>query len=220
MIHHEHSISPYTLDHSVQTYGMYASVKQVNDTLRVDEKVRELPDAARVLNVGSGPYLGMSALIHTLRPDVTIVNIDPGYIYEQPSDVSVLEGMDASYIQRITERVPRTDGDQASVAGLVEHLPFADETFDYIFGHASVPQNMLQTPGNQQAVLKSLSRVAKRGATIDLGPLQTHIGDSWQEALDKSVDDNLFASAKLVDTKVYIDYYDCEIAALTTRIER
>lgn len=216
---HNTEISPDSLGFSLNTFGSNAPVKQINETLRLDERIQDLPQDAQILNLGAGIYLGVNTLIHTLRPNAHIVNVDPGYAYTQPEIMPIAES-DRAYIQTQTGVEPIVTGEQHHIAALAEQLPFADNTYDYVFGHASIPENMLQSPANEQAVLRNLSRVAKQGALIDLGPLKVDLGDRWEGALNQAVNDGHFASAKVLSTEVYIEDYDLRLTALTTVIER
>ena len=56
------------------------------------------------------------------------------------------------------------------VRGNAYHLPFADESFDYVFAHAGPPVTWSRTKREQEEVLSEMKRVLQPGGTIRLSP--------------------------------------------------
>ena len=56
------------------------------------------------------------------------------------------------------------------VRGNVYHLPFADESFDYVLTHAGPPVTWSRTKREQEEVLSEMKRVLQPGGTIRLSP--------------------------------------------------
>ena len=56
------------------------------------------------------------------------------------------------------------------VRGNAYHLPFADESFDYVLAHAGPPVTWSRTKREQEEVLSEMKRVLQPGGTIRLSP--------------------------------------------------
>lgn len=192
-------LSEYTTAYALQTYGAWATVEQIDTTLNISGLVQEIPRCSNILNIGSGVHLGINGLIRHLRPDAHITSLDPGY---------------ADGVREIVE----IDAGDSLVAGVAENLPFAEKGFDFVFGHASVPENMHQHPDNYRALLGELSRVAKNGAKIVLGPHTVDFDPAWPETLDRHATSLHFQSARIHETTVVIPEYDIEVDAQITTL--
>lgn len=194
-------LSEYTTAYALQTYGAWATVEQIDTTLNISGQVQEIPQGSNILNIGSGVHLGINALIRHIRPDTFVTSLDPGY---------------ADGVRDVVE----IDAGDSLIAGVAENLPFTEKSFDFVFGHASVPENMHQHPDNYHALLGELSRVAKNGAQIVLGPHMVDFDPAWPEALDRHAASSHFLSAAIHDTTVVIPEYDIEVDAQITTLVR
>ena len=192
-------LSEYTTAYALQTYGAWATVEQIDTTLNISSLLQEIPRGSNVLNIGSGVHLGINALIRHMRPDTHVTSLDPGYAYG---------------VQDVLEKGTA----DSLVAGVAENLPFTEKSFDFIFGHASVPENMHQHPDNYHALLGELSRVAKNGATIALGPHVVDFDPAWPQALERHIASSHFQTADIHDTTVVIPEYDIEVDAQVTTL--
>jgi hypothetical protein len=217
----EANLHPVTVDYSLRTYGMYAHAEQIDGSLDLSGQVNELGPNPTILNLGAGPYIGVNALIKTLRPDATLFSLDPGYAYTDTFEPIPLHEEDEAYIRTFTpDAIIPTTGEEIRLAGLAEHMPFVDNSFDFVFGHASVPQNMLPEPGNRAAILGELSRVAKASASITLGLHMTNYEDEWATDVASAQRDGLFTSADIVSSKAYIKSHGMHVHGFRTDLTR
>lgn len=209
-------------EHSVYSYGAYASVKQVNETLKIHDRLSGIPAEGNVLNIGAGSYLAINALIRKVRPDVSVISLDGGYTMEPPDDDKWMTDEDEKYIATLppAAQYKNSTAQYASVAAIAEAMPFSAESFDFVFGHASVPENMYDQDENFKAALANISHVTKLGSQVILGP---HLADEqsvWADALRLSLDNKLFSSGEIKETEVYIPEFDTTISAYSTELVR
>ncbi len=147
---------------------------------------KDLKPNAIVLDAGSGTEQEFAKSLATSRPDIRVISLDPSLAL--PSDDEALKEMGISYDiiplkspNKPDEKTTQQDREQRVknkfgevVAAIAPHLPFKDQTFDYIFDNHGPFMYFSPDKNELERYVAELLRITKPGGNIDIYPLDTY----------------------------------------------
>ena len=147
----------------------------------------ELKKNAVILDAGSGKRQEFARGLAKLRPDIQVISLDPSL--SLPTDAKSLKKMGIYYdIVSLSRKHKTTKADRDSrlknkfgdiIPAIAPHLPFKDQSFDYIFDNHGPFMYFAPDQNELQRYVGELLRILKPEGQLNIYPL-----DTYSEGLD------------------------------------
>lgn len=164
-----------------ETWGYFSSPDIAAAQLQLDYNLKQVPENGLVVDLGAGTGLSLAASINVRRPDIKVINIDPGYKLIGRGMVDV-EADVQQVIGDLGQRGEALNADQNwrrnRVAAYCEELPLASEIADMTISYAAVPEY-----ASHGAALQEMVRVLKFGGVALNGPIAGWSIKSWMDCI-------------------------------------
>lgn len=169
-----------------ESWGTASYPELSTEQFRLDQVLWSVPERGTIVDIGAGIGLSLASAIHVRRPDIAVVNVDPGFS---------LLGSKQDFVNDLDETVGRfeskeqrllaTSGDwyKLLVAGFAEELPIRDESADMVVSYATIPDNTF----NDGQALKESLRILKPGRFAIFGPIQNYIFKYWDTGVKQAL---------------------------------
>lgn len=196
------------------TWGSSVDALKLDQHLEIIDEIFALPENATVLNLGSGVDLDIQAALYAQRPDLQYIALDSGYRLSGARKMidASLELIISSYDTDAQAVLDAGNGwNKNLVAGIVQELPFADESVDYVFSHACIASHV-----QDASVLSEISRVLKPDGRAVVGPLTVEADEKWRELVEQSVLAGEFSGSSIDPNSIAVSgrYWDVTVTRL------
>lgn len=159
-------------------WGYYSDPEVAAEHLQLDLHLDWVPENGVVYDIGSGSACPLGAAIFLRRPDITVVNVDPGYRIEPPCaiDESIVY-----YSGTLRQKLHRNDSWHTNrLANFADEISAPSESADMIVSYAALPEHVVPI----DAAAKEMLRLLKVGGVALLGPMNEWVGPEWEETLE------------------------------------
>lgn len=157
-------------------WGSSSVAEASAEHLGLDDHLDWVPKNGTVMDLGAGISCSLGAAIHIRRPDISIINVDPGFAYSAPTELDVNYDDYSGTSRRKLKKSTAWHDNRA--ADMAEELTAEDASVDMIVSYASIP---LYAQDDKLA-LKQMLRVLKVGGIALLGPISDEAVFSWIDA--------------------------------------
>lgn len=166
------------------TWGAWTPPAMAAERLNVDHHLKAVPEGGTVVDVGAGIALSLSAYIYSVRPDVRIVPVDPGYgIPDIEWELEDVRGATIEQFDEATQaRLEASDEwYKHARSAPAEELPVDDSSVDLLLSHAAIPDYAT----DPKLALEECVRVLKLGTVAAHGPMHRWAFEPWCELLQE-----------------------------------
>ncbi len=174
-------------DDPLATWGCYSVPAISADQLRLDDELPHVPPNGHVVDVGAGAALTIAASIFSLRPDLRITAVDPGYALIDEDTEEFEAAVDTTIECFDDDKQATLRGSKAwrdtLLPGIGEAQPLPDESADLVVSYAAVPYYSR----DKEAVLGETLRVLRLGGLAIHGPMEEDDFAEWDAAIRQAL---------------------------------